>query len=130
MGTVNDIPADEWAPFLPTGDHPEYPSGSTTVASAAAQTARRFFGTEELAWEFDFEVGKSIVEPGITPTKNVRVSFPTWTDFNERCAYSRVDGGVHFTKTVERSMAFGEQFGDLAYEFIQRQVKGEGDGES
>ncbi|WBB61029.1 hypothetical protein O7599_00255 [Streptomyces sp. WMMC500] len=128
MGTVNDIRADEWSSYLPTGDHPEYPSGSTTVGSAASQTARRFFGTDELGWEFDFEVGKSIVEPEITPSQNVRVSFPTWTDFNERCAYSRVDGGVHFKKTVERSMAFGEQFGDLSHDFIQRHVKGEGNG--
>nr|ABS50464.1 NapH4 [Streptomyces aculeolatus] len=128
MGTVDDIRANEWAGYLPVGDHPEYPSGSTTVGSAASQAARRFFDSDDLNWEFDFEVGKSIVEPGITPVENVRVSFPTWTDFNKRCAYSRVDGGVHFKKTVERSMAFGEQFGDLAHDFIQRHVKGEGDG--
>ena len=128
MGTVDDIPADQWAGFLPVGDHPEYPSGSTTVGSAASQAARRFFDSDELNWEFDFEVGKSIVEPGITPVENVRVSFPTWTDFNKRCAYSRVDGGVHFRKTVERSMVFGEQFGDLANEFVARYVKGEGSG--
>ncbi|MFW6724477.1 hypothetical protein ACHZ98_30895 [Streptomyces sp. MAR4 CNY-716] len=76
----------------------------------------------------DFEVGKSVLAPGTTPVENVRVSFPTWTDCNKRCAYGRVDGGVHFKKTVERSMVFGEQFGDLANEFVARYVKGEGSG--
>ncbi|WAX82166.1 hypothetical protein HUV60_011230 [Streptomyces sp. KMM 9044] len=34
-------------------------------------------------------------------------------------------GGVHFRETVERSLVFGEQFGDLAHEFVQRYVKGD-----
>lgn len=64
------------------------------------------------------------MEPGIAPAKDVKVRFSTWTEFDKACARSRVDGGVHFKKTVERSLVFGEQFGDLAYEFVERHVKG------
>jgi hypothetical protein len=32
---------------------------------------------------------------------------------------------VHFRKTVERSIGFGEQFGDRAYEFMQRHINGD-----
>ncbi|MFE6288283.1 DUF6851 domain-containing protein [Streptomyces sp. NPDC057877] len=125
MGTVNDMPGHEWKGYLPTGDHPEYPSGSTTLCAAASQTAKRFFGSDELDWTIDFPAGKSLVEPGIAPAKDVRVHFSTWAEFDLACARSRVDGGVHFAKTVERSLVFGEQFGDLAHEFIARQVKGD-----
>ncbi|WP_328349296.1 hypothetical protein OG828_48015 [Streptomyces sp. NBC_00457] len=123
-GTVNDLPAHEWAGYLPTSDHPEYPSGSTSLCAAAAQTARRYFGSDDLDWTIDFPAGTSRVEPTITPAKNVTVHFATFTQFNKACARSRVDGGVHFRETTERSLAFGEQFGDLAHEFIQRHVNG------
>jgi hypothetical protein len=124
MGTVNDIPANEWVGYLPTGDHPEYPSGSTTLCAAASQTARRFFDSDDLNWTIGFPAGSSRVEPRIAPAQDLKVHFATLTDFDQACARSRVDGGVHFSKTIERSLVFGEQFGDLAHEFVQRYVKG------
>ncbi|MFD0319233.1 DUF6851 domain-containing protein [Streptomyces flavalbus] len=124
MGTVDDIPANEWRSYLTTGDHPEYPSGSTTLCAAGSQTSRRFFGDDTLDWTFVFPAGSSRTEPDAVPGRDVDVHFATWSEFDKACARSRVDGGVHFRKTVERSLVFGEQFGDLAHEFVQRQVRG------
>ncbi|WP_405797956.1 DUF6851 domain-containing protein [Streptomyces sp. NBC_01506] len=124
-GTVDDLPANEWRGYLTTGDHPEYPSGSTTLCSAGSQAARRYFGSDVLDWTFTFPAGSSLVEPQTNPAKDVQVHFATWTEFDKACAVSRVDGGVHFKKTVERSLVWGEQFGDLAHEFVQRQVRGD-----
>lgn len=126
MGTVNDIPADEWRPYLNTGDHPEYPSGSSMLCAAAAQVARRYFDTDVLDWRFTVPAGSTKVEPGIVPANDVEVSFPTWTDFATTCANARVWGGVHFQETVNRSRPVGTQFGDLAHDFVQRYVRGGG----
>ncbi|MEV0776493.1 DUF6851 domain-containing protein [Streptomyces sp. NPDC050428] len=126
-GTVNDIPAEEWSSYLNVGDHPEYPSGSTTLCSAQAQAVRRFFGDDVLNLNYTAPAGSSLVEPELTPAREVKLHYATWTDFVQECAISRVWGGVHFKKTVERSVDFGAQFGDLAYEFVQRQVKGDVD---
>ncbi|WP_199850434.1 DUF6851 domain-containing protein [Streptomyces sp. CMB-StM0423] len=125
MGTVDDMPAEEWFSYLPVGDHPEYPSGSTTLCSAASQCARRYFGSDELDWKFTFPAGSGRTEPGVVPAKDVELHFPTWTDFTQKCGASRVWGGVHFSKTIETSIAFGEQFGDMAHEFVQKHIKGE-----
>jgi hypothetical protein len=127
VGTVDDIPANQWASYLNVGDHPEYPSGSTTLCSAEAQATRRFLGDDILDWRLTAPAGSTVVEAGITPASDVELHWPTWTDFVEDCAISRVWGGVHFSKTVERSVEFGVQFGDLAYEFVQRQVNGDVD---
>ncbi|WP_406415569.1 hypothetical protein OH809_42290 [Streptomyces sp. NBC_00873] len=124
-GTVNDMPADQWAGYLNVSDHSEYPSGSTTLAAASAQSARRYFGTDVLDWRFTISAGKSLVEPGVTPGKDLELHIPTWTEFSRICANSRVWGGVHFQKTVDRSLTLGAQFGDLAHEFVQRYVKGD-----
>ncbi|AZM49353.1 hypothetical protein DMB38_29385 [Streptomyces sp. WAC 06738] len=124
-GTVNDIPADEWSSYVRVGDHAEYPSGSTTLGAAAAQASRRYFGSDTLDWRFTVPAGRGMTEPGIAPANDVELDFPTWTDFMKICGTSRVWAGVHFKKTVERSLAFGEQFGDLAYEFVQRHINGD-----
>jgi hypothetical protein len=125
VGTVDDLPANEWASYLNVGDHPEYPSGSATLCSAEAQAKRRFFGDDVLDWRFTVPAGSTLVEAGITPANDIELYWPTWTDFVKDCANSRVWGGVHFTKTQERSIEFGEQFGDLAYEFVQRHINGD-----
>jgi len=124
-GTVHDMPAGEWKSYLNTGNHPEYPSGSTGLGSAEAQAARRFFGSDALGLTISVPAGWTLVEPGITPAKPLTLHWATWTEFAKDCAMSRVWGGVHFLTTVERSIGFGKQFGDLAYDFVQRHIKGE-----
>ncbi|MFD0312331.1 DUF6851 domain-containing protein [Streptomyces sp. NPDC127119] len=124
-GTVDDIPADEWASYLNVGDHPEFPSGSTTLCSAEAQAARRFLGSDVLDWTYTAPAGSSVVEPGMTPAKEIKIRWPHWTGFVQDCAASRVWGGVHFKKTTQMSIDFGVQLGDLAYEYVQRYIKGE-----
>ncbi|WP_210581223.1 DUF6851 domain-containing protein [Streptomyces sp. GESEQ-4] len=125
LGTVDDIRASEWASYLPVSDHPEYPSGSTSICAAGSQTARRFFGSDDLDWTIDFPAGSMLVEPGAAPAKDLKIFLPTFTELDKACARSRVWGGVHFGKTVERSLDFGRKFGDMAHEFVQRQVKGD-----
>jgi len=124
-GTVTDMPADQWASYLPVADHPEYPSGSTTLCSASAQAKRRFFDSDDLGWRFPVPAGWTLVEHGITPATDIELYWPTWTSYVNDCAMSRVWGGVHFRKSVERSIGFGEQFGDRVYDFVRRQVRGD-----
>jgi hypothetical protein len=126
VGTVNDIPADEWDAFLPVGDHPEYPSGSTTLCSAEAQAARRFLGDDVLEMTKASPAGSSLTEPGITPASDVEVHWDNWTDFTKDCGVSRMWGGVHFPTTIERSIEWGAQFGDRAYDFVRRHITGRG----
>ncbi len=127
-GTVDDIPADEWTSYLPVGDGPDYPCGATTLCAAEAQAARRFLGDDVLDWTHPVPAGSTLTEPGITPAKDIEVHYATWTDFEKDCARSRVWAGVHFKATAERSLEFGTQFGDRAYEFVQRHINGDVEG--
>ncbi|XRQ14267.1 DUF6851 domain-containing protein, partial [Actinomadura welshii] len=121
-GTVDDMPADEWASYLPVGDHPEYPSGSTSLCGAEAQAARRFLGDDVLDWTFAVRAGSTLTEPGIVPAKDLEMRYATWTEFTRECAQSRVWAGVHFPKSVERALEFGTQFGDRAHVYAQRYI--------
>ncbi|MBL1087406.1 hypothetical protein JK359_36575 [Streptomyces actinomycinicus] len=124
-GTVQDLPADQWTGYLPPGDTPEYPCGTTTLCAAEGQAARRFLGDDVLDWTHTVPAGSTLTEPGHTPEKDVELHYATWTDFAEECARSRVWAGVHFRTTTERSLHFGTQFGDRAYDFVQRHVNGD-----
>ncbi|MFW6724436.1 DUF6851 domain-containing protein [Streptomyces sp. MAR4 CNY-716] len=124
-GTVEAIPADEWTGYLPVGNHPEYPSGFTTLTAAQAQAARSFLGDDVLDWTHTFPAGSGQREPGAVPAADLELTWATWTDFENDCAASRVWAGGHFTKTAEASLAFGAQFGDLAHTFVQRHINGD-----
>ncbi|MFJ4832089.1 vanadium-dependent haloperoxidase [Streptomyces sp. NPDC088747] len=124
-GTVSDLPANEWASYLPAGDHPDYPSGSTILISSQAQASRRFLGDDVLNWKSTLPAGSTRTEPGLTPAADTELRWDTWTDFEQDCARSRVWGGVHFTATVDTSIEFGAQFGDLAHDFLQRHINGD-----
>ncbi|GAA4733314.1 DUF6851 domain-containing protein [Phytohabitans rumicis] len=124
-GTVHDLPGDEWASYLNVEDHPEYPSSSAAICSAAGQAMRRLLGDDVMGWRFPIRAGWTQVEPAITPASAIELHWPTWTDHVNDCASSRIWGGVQFRKTVERSVQFGEQFGDQAHEFMRRHVDGD-----
>ena len=124
-GTVEDLPADEWAGYLPVGDHPDYPSATTTLCAAQAQAARRLLGDDRLEWTCRIRAGSALTEPGLVPAHDLELRWETWTDFEKDCADSRVWAGVHFPTTVERTLEWGAQFGDRAEQFVRRHVDGD-----
>ena len=115
---TQDIPASDWQAYLPEADHPDYPSGTTCGCYAHAQALRRLTGTDELNWSINYPAGTSRIEPGITPARDLTLTFDTWSDFANDCGYSRNWGGVHFLPSVENSAAYCSVFGDMAYDYF------------
>lgn len=113
-----EIAAIGWQAYLPEADHPEYPSGTTCGCHAHAQALRRLTGTDQLNWSVSYPAGTSRIEPGITPARDMTLTFDTWTDFADDCGQSRYWGGVHFLPAVDSSAAFCRVFGDMAYEYL------------
>jgi hypothetical protein len=124
MGTVHDIPGTQWQSYLNLPDHPEYPSGSTTLCTAEAQAARRFLDSDELGFSYPVPRGESLVEPGLTPAADLELRWDTWTDFTEQCGLSRLWGGVHFMPAIEAAWEMGPRIGDIAYEFVRAHIEG------
>lgn len=123
-GTVSDLPAAHWRSYLNTADHPEYPSASTALCHAHAETSRRYFGSDALDWTVPAPRGSSVVEPGATPAGDLELHFATWSDLADACGRSRVWGGVHFTPAVTAGAEMGRAVGALAAEFVRAHVEG------
>lgn len=118
------LPAREWKSYLEEADHPEYPSASTCFCAAHTQSARRFLGSDNLGYQVARPAGSSRIEPGITPASDTVMVFDTWTQFNEDCGQSRVWAGVHFQAAVDESQRLCDEFGDVAYEYLQELIDG------
>ncbi len=121
---TREVPANEWRAYLPEPDHPEYPSGSTCGCYAHAQALRRFSGTDELNWSVSYPAGSSRIEPGLTPNRDMTLTFETWSDFTEACGMARHWAGVHFVDAIEASAAYCSIFGDSAYDYYQSLMDG------
>jgi hypothetical protein len=124
-GALNDLPASEWRSYLNTADHPEYPSGSASFCGAHAQAMRRLLGSDKLEWPVRVAKGSSRIEPGVTPARDITLTWNTWTEFEQDCGLSRLWGGVHFRPSLKAGRDIGHAIGDLAYEFVQRHIKGD-----
>ena len=122
-GTVR-MKGREWKSYLPTANHPEYPSGSASFCSAHAQAMRRYFNSDSLGWPVLFLRGSSRIEPGVSPANDLTLSFPTWTDFEQRCGLSRFWSGVHFKSSLTAGHAIGKAIGDRAFTFVMKHVNG------
>lgn len=125
MGTVTDLPGENWTSYISVADHPEYPSTSTTLCVAHAQAARRMLGTDNVDLNFTIPKGSSSVEPGLTPSTDLTVHFSTWSEFAHDCGQARNNGGVHFPAAVQIGYELGGQFGDMGYDFVMKHVNGE-----
>jgi hypothetical protein len=124
-GTVSDITGKEWRSYVPTADHPEYPSVSTAVCGAHAQAMRRFVGDDQLGWSVPVAMGSSVIEPGVTPASDIVLNFATWTQFELDCGQARLWGGVHFQSAIDVARPIGHTVGDLAYTFVKAHIDGE-----
>lgn len=125
MGTVDDLPANQWRSYLDTADHPEYPSASTALCHAHAEASRRYFDSDVFGWTVPVPAGSSRVEPGVTPAKDMELGpWATWTDFAHECGVSRVCGGVHFMPSVTAGATLGTSIGGLAHDFVMRHIDG------
>jgi hypothetical protein len=125
QGTVNDLPASQWTSYLPVADHPEYPSASASFCAAHAETSRLFLPNgDQLGYVVPAPAGSSNIEPGTTPSADLFMEFPTWTDFEEDCGNSRVWAGVHFPPSVPAGQTIGHQVAQKAYDFYLSKVAG------
>ena len=90
----------DWIPFIQTPSFPEYPSGHSVQAAAAAEVLESLFGEK-----FSFtDISNDTL--GYEPRH-----FESFDDFAMEVSMSRVYGGIHFPISVEQGLWQGQQIG-------------------
>ena len=97
------IKAFDWLPYIRTMPHAEYPSGSSCICTAYAETLQVLTGTDEIGIfpvRMEIKAGTSKTEPGVAPKYDVDLVYTKWSDIQSACGQSRLYGGMHFSKAV------------------------------
>jgi hypothetical protein len=94
-GNPSTISDPSWMPLFATPNHPEYPSGHSTVSGAAAVVLASFFGEKR-----HFTVDNDLLI-GVTR------SFRSFSDALDEVKNARVFAGIHFRSACDDGQATG-----------------------
>ena len=91
-----------WLPLLTTPPYPSYTSGASTVAGAAGESLKQFYGTDNISF--------SMTVSGIGTR-----SFTSFSQASQETADSRMYGGIHFRSEDELGRANGIALGQFIF---------------
>lgn len=108
----------EWMPYQPTSlpspPFPEYPSGHSAFSAAAATILKRWTHSDRFEASVVILAKSSRVEPGLTPSTDIKLEWSTFTEAANQAGLSRRYGGIHF----ESGDLAGRQIGALVGEAV------------
>jgi len=111
-GNSETDPDPSWLPLLITPNHPEYPSGHSSVSGAAAAVLANAFGD---ATSFTVD---SDVMLGVTR------SFDSFTAALEEVKEARIFAGIHFRSACNDGQATGIQVANYILQNALRRING------
>ena len=95
------IRGEDWLPYQPptviTPPFAEYVSGHSTFSAASAEVLASFTGSQRFGLSVTIPARSSMIEPGVTPTRPVTLTFRTFAEAADQAGRSRRYGGIHFT---------------------------------
>lgn len=114
-GTI-ELDGAQWMPYQqttsPTPPFPEFVSGHSTFSAAAAYVLTHWTGSNHFGYSVTLPAGSSKIEPGVTPSRPLVLTWETLTDAADEAGMSRRYGGIHF----QRADLAGRQLGKLVAE--------------
>jgi PAP2 superfamily len=104
-----------WMPYqalnVVTPAFPEYVSGHSTFSAAGRTVLAAFYGNENFGARVTIKAGSSQIEPGVTPAKDVVLSWKTLSDAADEAGMSRRYGGIHFWNGDQQGRVLGRLIG-------------------
>ena len=114
------VPASQWIPYqalnVVTPNFPEYTSGHSTFSGAARVAILAFTGSDYFSAKVTIPKGSSMIERGITPAKDVVLSWRDMLDASQQAGMSRRYGGIHFYSGDMHGRANGASVGYWVYD--------------
>jgi hypothetical protein len=113
------IRGEDWRPYqlasVVTPPFPEYFSGHSVFSAAGAEVLKSFIGSDTLGCSATIKKGTSVGEPGLVPTTDVTLTFPTFSDAANAAGMSRRYGGIHFAQGDLTGRSLGRVIGALVW---------------
>jgi hypothetical protein len=123
LGT-QPIPAEQWQPYLPTPPFGEWVSGHSTFSAAAATVLRLYTGSDAYGGTITLYAGSSKIEPGSSPSKDLTLTWPTFSSAAREAGASRLYGGIHFPAGNVQGLRIGSAVGRWSWHYANRLFTG------
>ena len=124
------IDGGDWQPYqrstVVTPAFQEFVSGHSTFSAAGAEILRRFTGSDAYGGSHTRPAQTSLIEPAVTPTTDVILSWDTFSAASDEAGMSRRYGGIHFQDGDLGGRAMGRQVATMAWERAQAYLSGGG----
>jgi len=116
---TRSIRGEDWQPYqlstVRTPPFPEYFSGHSVFSAAGAEILKTFTGSDAFGDSVTIKARSSVGEPGVVPTNDVTLSWPTFSDAADAAGMSRRYGGIHFAQGDLTGRALGRQIGAMVW---------------
>lgn len=113
------IRGEDWQPYqlstVVTPPFPEFFSGHSVFSAAGAEVLTSFVGSDALGCSATIKKGTSIGEPGLVPTTDVTLTFPTFSEAANQAGMSRRYGGIHFAQGDLAGRSIGRVIGTAVW---------------
>ena len=110
------IPAEQFQSYVATPPFAEYTSGHSAFSAAGATVLRLFTGSPRFHAAYTFTAGTSAIEPGITPARDIVLSWSTFDQAADEAGLSRRYGGIHFRRSDLESREMGRRIALLVWQ--------------
>jgi hypothetical protein len=118
------IPGEQFQSYIATPPFAEYTSGHSGFSAAAATVLQWFTGSRYFGASHTVKAGSSVVEPGLTPSRDIVLSWKTYDDAADQAGISRRYGGIHFRQGDLESRKMGALVGTEAWRLAEAYFKG------
>jgi hypothetical protein len=118
-GGVKTFPAYEFEAYRRVMPHSEYVSGTSCLFETTKSLIMGYMLHLGLDPSFPisffpYQPGSSRVEPGITPSETVTLSYSSIAEMAEAGSVSRLHGGIHFANSITAGKSLCIGIGDVA----------------
>ncbi len=118
----------QWMPYqeanVVTPPFPEYVSGHSTFSAAGAYILQQTTGSDSFGDSYTEVAGSSQIEPGVAPSANITLSWPTLSAAATEAGISRQYGGIHFNQGDLDGRTLGKQVATVALTKAQSYING------
>lgn len=118
------INGENWSSYISTPAFAEYVSGHSTFSAASAEVLKLFTGSDVFGDSVIIAAGSSKVEPGNTPSKDVTLSWKTFTQAANEAGISRRFGGIHFQSGDLEARKLGRKIGKAVFSKSKSYIDG------
>ena len=111
---------EDWQPYqeldFVTPPFAEYVSGHSGFSAASAEILKSFTGSDVFGASATLAAGSSKIEPGITPSTEITLSWASFSEAAAEAGISRLFGGIHFLDGNLEGQKIGRKVGALVWQ--------------